>query len=65
MLCLKEGDKVRVKGQPSSPFYGKTGTVLRSYIYGLAIVYEVSFEHFLRHLSPTNKFFEHDLEPAG
>ena len=65
MPGFKEGDKVRVKGQPSSPFHGKTGTILRSYVYGLAIVYEVSFEQFLRHLSPATKFFEYDLERAG
>lgn len=62
MLGFKEGNKVRVKGQPSSPFCGKVGTVVRSHIYGLAAVYEVAFDQFLVHLSPANRFFEYDLE---
>jgi hypothetical protein len=65
MPSFKEGDRVRVKRQPSSLLHGKTGTVLRAYNYGLAIVYEVSFEKFLRHLSPAAKFYEYDLELAG
>ena len=62
MPDFKEGTKVRVKGQPSSPFYGRVGTVVRSHIYGLATVYEVTFDKFLVHVSPANRFFEYDLE---
>jgi len=65
MPGFKEGDKVRVKRQPSSMLHGKTGTVLHAYNHGLAIVYEVSFEKFLRHLSPAAKFYEYDLELIG
>lgn len=65
MPSFKEGDKVRVKVQVSSPLYGKVGTVLRSSVYGLAFTYEVTFDQCVTHLSPANKFFEYDLELAG
>ena len=64
MRGFKKGDKVRVK-RHSSSFHGKVGTVERTYVYGLAIVYEVSFNQFLTHLSPasgSSKFAEYDLE---
>lgn len=68
MQGFKKGDKVRVKEQHSSPFRGKIGTVVRTYVYGLAIIYEVSFNQFLTHLSPASRsyrFAEYDLEPVG
>ena len=65
MPGFKEGDKVRVKVRPSSPLYGKVGVVLRSSVYGLAITYEVTFDQFVTHFSPANRFFEYDLELAG
>jgi len=65
MPAFKEGDRVRVKAQPSSPFYGKTGVVVRSTFYGLATSYEVAFDQLIAHISPANKFFEYDLELEG
>ncbi len=65
MSIFKEGDKVRVKGQPSSSFNGKIGVVVRSSVYGLAVIYEVTFDQFMAHISPANKFFEYDLELAS
>lgn len=65
MPGFKQGDKVRVKGQPSSPFYGRIGVVVRSSVYGLAIMYEVAFDQFMAHISPANRFFEYDLERAS
>ncbi|MFC1924708.1 hypothetical protein ACFLXA_05040 [Chloroflexota bacterium] len=62
MNDFREGNKVRVKGQPASPFHGKVGTIVRSHIYGLAPVYEVAFDQFINHLSPANRFLEFDLE---
>ena len=62
MPGFKEGDKVKIKGQPSSSFCGKVGTVVRSQVYGLAITYDVTFDKSVSHLSPVNKFFEYDLE---
>ena len=59
MPGFRAGDKVRVKGQPFSPFSGKIGTVKRSHSYGLAITYEVIFDG---NVSAGNQFFEYDLE---
>ncbi len=65
MPGFKQGDKIRVKGQSSSPFHGRIGTVVRSYIYGLALVYEVTFDQLPIHMSRANKFFAYDLEFVG
>lgn len=62
MPGFKEGDKVRVKGQPSSSFCGKVGTIVRSQVYGLAVTYDVTFDKSASCQSPVNKFFEYDLE---
>ena len=63
MMGFRLGDKVKVREQSSSPLRGQIGTVVQTHVYGLAVVYEVSFDHRQTRLSPGNKFFEYDLEP--
>lgn len=62
MPCFKEGDKVRVKGQPSFSYRGKVGTIICSHIYGLAITYDVTFDKIDSYKSAIKQFFEYDLE---
>jgi hypothetical protein len=67
MSSFKTGDKVKVR-ERSSRYHGHVGTVVRTQVRGLAVMYEVSFDQghpsFLS-LSSDNSFLEYQLESAN
>jgi len=64
-MIIRTGDKVKIS-DCSSRYHGCTGTVLRTQVRGLAIVYEVSFDASQPGiLMPENRFFEYELEPVA
>ncbi len=65
MSSFRTGEKVTVKEQ-SSRFHGCTGTVVRTQVRGLAVVYEVSFEQVQPSFgSSDTRFLEYELASAN
>jgi len=65
MSSFRTGEKVKVREQ-ASRFHGRTGTVLRTHVRGLAVIYEISFDQTQpSFLSSDNRFLEYELEPEN
>ncbi len=64
MSSFRPGEKVRITNQSTSRYNGCTGTVVRTEVRGLAVMYEVSLD---QHGFPSqdNRFFEYELEPMN